>query len=89
MIRSAEGYPQVFDDEQMDILVFEWDMDEACFAAEDRELALLNLHFQHVCVCSELRFRPVTLGCLQGGREADSSWRYRGTWSASRTHAGT
>lgn len=74
MIRSTEGDPMIADDEYTNVLVFDLAEDQNSFSVEDSDLAMMRVHYRSLCFCSEVDFKPVTTGCLQGEKQADGSW---------------
>ena len=78
MIRSTEGEEAIADDEFTEILVFELEASQNSFSVEEEELQSMQVHFRRVCFCSDVNFRPVTEGCLQGEKQEDGSWFVQG-----------
>jgi len=78
MVRSTEGDDAIADDEFTNILVFDLDESQNSFSVDDGDLANMNVHYRTFCFCSTVDFRPVTIGCLQGEKQADGTWFVQG-----------
>jgi hypothetical protein len=74
----TEGDPGIADDETAISLVFELDKSQNSFTAKDNDLKLMQVHFQRFCYCSEVDFKQVSLGCIQGERQSDGTWFIQG-----------
>ena len=78
MIKHTNGSEQIADDEFTDIVIFELDKNQTSFSAEDADLRLMNAHFKTVCFCSDVWFKPIIKGCLQGEKQEDGTWFIQG-----------
>jgi len=38
----------------------------------------MNVHYKRVCYCTDVRFKAVTEGCIQGEMQADGTWFIQG-----------
>lgn len=78
MINFTEGALEIADDEFTNILVFELNESQNSFSVEDSELIKMKVHFRISCFCSEVEFKPVTSGCIQGEKQSDGTWFIQG-----------
>lgn len=78
MINHTEGDTLIADDEFTNILVFELDKSKESFSLENEELKLIKMYFKRSCYCSDVKFREVNLGCLQGSKQANGTWLVQG-----------
>lgn len=78
MINSTQGDLGIADDEYTNILVFELDESQNSFSVEGNELKEMQVHFRRICFCSEVEFKEISSGCLQGEKQADGSWFVQG-----------
>ncbi|MFK7972520.1 MAG: hypothetical protein AB8F95_19270 [Bacteroidia bacterium] len=86
MVNSTIGDPQIIDDEYTDVLVFELKSDQNSFSVEDDELKSMNVHFRKICYCVENQFKPVIVGCIQGEKQSDGSWRIQSNLTIPYSH---
>ena len=78
MVSDTEGEDWIADDEFTNILVFEIDPEQTSFSAEDAALKDLRVLYKSICYCSEVMFREISSGCMQGIEQPDGSWHVQG-----------
>jgi len=78
MINSTQGDLSIADDEFTNVLVFELDENQESFSVQDSELQQMNVHYRTLCFCSEIEFKTITTGCMQGEKQADGTWFVQG-----------
>jgi hypothetical protein len=71
----TEGEAHIADDEFTDLLFFEIDQAQESFSAEGSELDLLNVRFQQLCFCADVKTKKPVSGCMQGQKIDDEHWR--------------
>jgi hypothetical protein len=64
----TDGAANVADDEFTDLLYFEIDPSAESFSAENDNLDLLNVRFQQLCFCADVKTKKPSSGCMQGQR---------------------
>lgn len=82
MINSTQGSELIADDELADILVFELHESQSSFKLSGSDLAQMKVHFKRVCFCSEVEFKSVISGCIQGEKNSDGTWHIQGNLNA-------
>ena len=83
MINITEGDLTIADDEFTNILVFELDENQESFSAQDDELEQMNVHYRTLCFCTEIEFKAITTGCMQGEKQSDGTWFVQGNFIVS------
>ncbi|MFK7948955.1 MAG: hypothetical protein AB8G11_15280 [Saprospiraceae bacterium] len=83
MVTQTEGDPMIADDEYTNSLVFELDESQNSFSVDGSALSDMNVHFKRSCFCSEVEFKPIAVGCLQGEQQTDGSWFVQGNLTVS------
>lgn len=78
VITSTIGDTLIADDEFTNILVFELEDAQTSFSVEGNELEDLNAHFRRLCFCTDVDFKEVSLGCIQGEKQSDGTWLVQG-----------
>ena len=74
MMNSTEGDLNIADDEITRILVFELSETQTSFSVDDDNLKDMGVFFITQCYCTEVEFKAVDSGCLQGEKQTDGSW---------------
>ena len=78
MFKSTEGNIGVADDEIYEILVFEIDKNQNSFSVRDEELENMAVNFRRICYCTEVEFKNIISGCMQGEKQSDGTWFIQG-----------
>lgn len=78
VIISTIGDPAIADDEFTNVLVFELDASQESFMIENAQLEDVKANFQRRCFCSDVDFRPVKMGCIQGKLLSSGIWAIQG-----------
>ena len=78
MVSRTEGDSLIADDEFTNTLILELDANQSSFSVEDLEMEGMQVHYRVSCFCTNLRFIPVTSGCIQGEKQTDGTWRIQG-----------
>ena len=78
MENSTEGDINMADDEFAQILVFELTENRTSFSVSDGEIKSLNAYYRIDCFCPNVSFQQVNMGCMQGEKQSDGSWRVQG-----------
>jgi len=78
MINSTEGDLMIADDEYTNFLVFELEESQDSFSVTDTEMEAMQVHYKVLCFCSEVEFKSVTSGCMQGEKQSDGTWFIQG-----------
>lgn len=83
METETEGEPNIADDEFKNTLVFELDESQNSFSVDGNALSDMNVYFKRTCFCTEVEFKPVATGCLQGEKQTDGTWFVQGNLTIS------
>lgn len=75
MSLHTEGEDIIADDEFTDLLYFEIDPSMESFSAENDNLDLLNVRFQQLCFCADVKTKKPASGCMQGQKIDDNHWK--------------